>query len=117
MKLKRVLAVAQKEWREILRDRIYLLLAFLMAPMLMIVFGYGMSQDIQNIALAIVDEDGSAMSRDYARHYIESRHFAYRGQLPNARELFRWSWRQLCSMLGADTIRIQQYPTPTTKAQ
>lgn len=89
MKLKRVLAVAHKEWREILRDRIYLLLAFLMAPMLMIVFGYGMSQDIENIALAIVDEDGSAMSRDYARHYIQSRHFAYRGQLSSARDADR----------------------------
>ena len=89
MKLRRVLAVAQKEWREILRDRIYLLLAFLMPPMLMIVFGYGMSQDIENIALAIVDEDGSAMSRDYARHYIESRHFAFRGQLASSREADR----------------------------
>ena len=89
MKLRRILAVAHKEWCEILRDRIYLLLAFLMPAMLMIVFGYGMSQDVENVALAVVDEDGSALSRDYAQRYIESRHFAYRGHLRSTREADR----------------------------
>jgi ABC-2 type transport system permease protein/ribosome-dependent ATPase len=45
-----------------------------------------MSQDIENVSLAIVDEDVTAASRDYARHYIESRHFAFRGYLHSARE-------------------------------
>lgn len=89
MRLRRVLAVAHKEWREILRDRIYLMLAFLMPAMLMIVFGYGMSQDIENVALAIVDEDGTAMSRDYAQRFSQSRHFAYRGHLKSAHEADR----------------------------
>jgi len=89
MKLRRALAVAYKEWREILRDRIYLLLAFLMPAMLMIVFGYGMSQDVENVALAVLDEDGTSLSRDYAQRYIESRHFAYRGHLRAAREADR----------------------------
>jgi len=89
VKLSRIAAVAHKELREILRDRIYLALAFLMPPLLMIVFGYGMSQDIENVALAIVDEDGSAMSRDYARHFMESRNFAYRGHLRTAEDADR----------------------------
>ena len=49
MNLTRVFTVAQREWREILRDRIYFLLAFLLPVMLMLVFGYGMSQDIEEI--------------------------------------------------------------------
>jgi ABC-2 type transport system permease protein/ribosome-dependent ATPase len=85
----RILAVAHKELREILRDRIYLALAFLMPPLLMIVFGYGMSQDIEHVALAIVDEDGTAMSRDYARHFTESRYFAYRSQLRTGQDVDR----------------------------
>lgn len=89
MKLRRVAAVAYKEWREILRDRVYLLLAFAMPAMLMIVFGYGMSQDVENVALAILDEDGTATSRDYARRYVESRHFAYQGHLRTAQEADR----------------------------
>lgn len=86
MKLKRVLAVAQKEWREILRDRIYLMLAFVMPAVLMVVYGYGMSQDVENVTLAIVDEDHTPMSRDYAQHFAASRHFAFQGYLGAARE-------------------------------
>ena len=84
MNLTRVFTVAQREWREILRDRIYFLLAFLLPVMLMLVFGYGMSQDIENIAFAVVDEDHTQMSRDYAHHYIESRYFSFKGYLPDA---------------------------------
>ncbi len=84
MKLARVLAVAQREWQEIVRDRIYFLLAFLLPVMLMLVFGYGMSQDIENIAVAVVDEDRTPMSRDYAHHFIESRYFSFQGYLNDA---------------------------------
>ena len=78
MNLERVFVVAQREWREIVRDRIYFLLAFLLPVMLMLVFGYGMSQDIENIAFAVVDEDRTPTSRDYAHHFIESRYPAIR---------------------------------------
>lgn len=84
MNFTRVFAVAQREWREILRDRIYFLLAFLLPVMLMLVFGYGMSQDIENIAFAVVDEDRTPLSRDYAHHFIESRYFSFKGYLPDA---------------------------------
>jgi len=87
--LRRVLAVTQKEIREILRDRIYLALAFIMPGMLMIVFGYGMSQDIENIALAVLDEDGTALSRDYARHFTDSRYFTYVGHFRSQQEADR----------------------------
>ena len=84
MNLARVFAVAQREWREIVRDRMYFLLAFLLPVMLMLVFGYGMSLDIENIAFAVVDEDQTQMSRDYAHHFIESRYFSFKGYLPDA---------------------------------
>ena len=84
MNFARVFAVAQREWREILRDRIYFLLAFLLPVMLMLVFGYGMSQNIENIAFAVVDEDRTPHSRDYAHHFIESRYFSFKGYLPDA---------------------------------
>jgi ABC-2 type transport system permease protein/ribosome-dependent ATPase len=77
----RVLAVARKEWHEILRDRIYFMLAFILPPMLMLVFCYGISQDVENVPFALLDYDRSHMSRDYAHHYIVSRYFNYRGDL------------------------------------
>lgn len=45
MNAKRVLAVAHKEWREILRDRLFFALAFVVPPALMLIFGYGLSLD------------------------------------------------------------------------
>jgi ABC-2 type transport system permease protein/ribosome-dependent ATPase len=81
MNFGRVLAVAHKEWHEILRDRIYFLLAFILPPLLMLVFCYGISQDVENVPFAVVDYDHSSMSRDYAHHYIVSRYFDYRGHL------------------------------------
>ena len=89
MNLRRVLAVAHKEWREIVRDRIYFLLAFLLPVMLMLVFGYGMSQDVENVAFAVLDEDRTPMSRDYAHHFIDSRYFSYQGHLMSAKEADR----------------------------
>ncbi len=85
MNLRRIWAVASKEWREIVRDRIYLVLAFLMPVMQMVVLGYGMSQDVENVAFAVVDEDHTPASRDYIQHFVVSRHFAFRGMLPGAR--------------------------------
>jgi ABC-2 type transport system permease protein len=88
-KLRRVLAIAAKEWREIVRDRIYFLLAFILPPLLMLVFCYGISQDVENVPFAVVDYDRSAMSRDYAHHYIVSRYFDYRGHLAHERDADR----------------------------
>jgi ABC-2 type transport system permease protein len=81
MNLERMRAVLHKELREILRDRIYCLLALLLAPMMMLVFCYGMSQDVENVPFALLDYDRSPMSRDYAQHYISSRYFRFRGYL------------------------------------
>jgi len=87
MNPKRLLAVAYKEWREILRDRIFFLLAFGLPIVLMLVFGYGITPDVENVPLAFVDYDHSALSRDYVQRYIESRYFAVKGYLHSLREV------------------------------
>lgn len=87
MNVQRVLAVAHKEWRETVRDRIYFLLAFLLPAMLMLVWGYGMSQDVENVALVVLDQDRSRLSRDYTHHFTDSRYFAFGGYLGSQREI------------------------------
>jgi ABC-2 type transport system permease protein/ribosome-dependent ATPase len=86
MKLQRALVVAQKEAREIVRDRIYFALAFLLPAVLMLVFCYGMTQEVQNVPMAIVDHDRSALSRDYAHRFIESRYFDFKGYVGSVRD-------------------------------
>jgi len=87
MNLMRIKALAYKEWREILRDRLFLSLAFVVPASLMLVFGYGLSLDVENIPFAVVDHDRSAMSRDYLHRFTESRYFDYQGHVRSEREL------------------------------
>lgn len=75
MKLRRVLTLARKEAREILRDRLYLMLAFLLPSMLLVVFAYGMTGDVENIGLAVVDEDQTPASRAYVQQFLATWHF------------------------------------------
>jgi ABC-2 type transport system permease protein len=87
MNLRRVATVAHKEWREIIRDRLFFSLAFIVPIVLMVVFGFGLSLDVENIPLAVVDYDHSAMSRDYAYRFINSRYFDFKGYSSNERGL------------------------------
>jgi ABC-2 type transport system permease protein/ribosome-dependent ATPase len=87
MNLRRATAVARKEWQEILRDRLFFTLAFVVPAMLMLLFGYGLSLDVERVPFAIADYDRSATSRDYAYRFIDSRYFDFQGYALDEREL------------------------------
>lgn len=87
MNLRRIRVVAYKEWREIVRDRLFFTLAFVVPSLLMLLFGYGLSLDVENIPLAIVDYDQSAQSRDYAHKFTDSRYFSFQGYAQREQEL------------------------------
>lgn len=81
MNKRRIWAVARKEFREILRDRLYFLLTFFLPPLLMFVFVYGTSQETENVSFLVLDQDKTQSSRDYVYRYATSRYFAYRGSI------------------------------------
>jgi ABC-2 type transport system permease protein/ribosome-dependent ATPase len=81
MNLTRFMAVIAKEWAEITRDRLFLGLAFVVPPVLMLVFGLGMNLDVENIPFVIVDHDHTPQSREYAYRMIDSRYFDFKGYL------------------------------------
>ena len=87
MNLKRVRALMYKEWREILRDRLFLALAFVVPISMMLVFGYGIKLDVESIPFAVLDQDRSAMSRDYLHLFMDSRYFSYQGHVQSEEEL------------------------------
>lgn len=84
---KRIVALAWKEWREIVRDRLFFALAFIVPTMLMLLFGFGLSLDVEHLPFAVVDYDRSAASRDYAYRFISSRYFDFKGYAGDARAL------------------------------
>jgi ABC-2 type transport system permease protein/ribosome-dependent ATPase len=60
--IRRILAVAGKEVREIRRVRLFLILAFAVPFVMFIVFGYGISLDIEHMPFSYVDQDRSQLS-------------------------------------------------------
>ena len=89
MNLRLVTAVALKEWKETTRDRLFLLLAFLLPTLWLVVFGYGLNLDVEDIPFAAVDRDHSALSREYLYKFMQSRYFSFRGYAADERVLDR----------------------------
>ncbi|BDG01667.1 ABC transporter permease [Anaeromyxobacter oryzae] len=86
MNLARVAALARKEWSEILRDRMFFALAFVLPALLMIVFGYGSGQPLEHVPLAVVDHDRTATSRRYAERFAGTVYFDLAGVVGSERE-------------------------------
>lgn len=62
--LRRVFALADKEVRHVLRDPRTLYLALMMPAVLLLLFGYGVSFDLDHMPVAFVDLDRSEASRE-----------------------------------------------------
>lgn len=71
----RILAVAKKETREILRDPITLGIAIVLPLLMMFLFAYAITLDVKEIRLGVLDLDGSPESREYLAGFLESGYF------------------------------------------
>ncbi len=71
----RLKALIKKEFLHIRRDPRSLAMAFLMPLILLVLFGYAITLDINNLNLAVYDQDKSADSRDYLRRFAASGYF------------------------------------------
>jgi len=72
---RRLYAVVSKEVKEILRDRLYILMAFVVPVLLTIMFGYGLTLDVKNIPFAVFDLNRSSLSREYLDRLGRSQYF------------------------------------------
>ena len=88
--LERVPAIAIKETRELLRDPIYLGLAFVIPMIMILLFGFGLILDIKHLPVAFVDHDGSPWSRDYRDRFVHSEYFDLVGVLDSRTEIDEW---------------------------
>ena len=83
----RLLAVARKEWRQFRRDPRSVALAFLLPLLLLILFGYAITWDVRHIALAVLDQDRSAPSRDLVEAFQASGYFSLAATLSRPAEI------------------------------
>jgi ribosome-dependent ATPase len=69
LRLTRMLAYTRNETMQILRDPVRLLFAFVGSAMLMLVFGFGITTDVERIRYATFDRDRSPESRAYLEQF------------------------------------------------
>ncbi len=79
MSYRRTRAVFLKELHHIIRDVRSLALALAMPFMMLLLYGYALSLDVDRIPTLIFDEDGTAVSRALTRQFQGSRYFDIRG--------------------------------------
>jgi ribosome-dependent ATPase len=70
--LTRLLAYARNETMQILRDPVRLTFAFIGSALLMLVFGFGITTDVEHIRYATFDQDQSPASRGYLEQFAAS---------------------------------------------
>jgi ABC-2 type transport system permease protein len=71
----RIIPLARKEILHILRDPRSLYGSLIMPIVLLILFGYAITFDIKHIAIAIIDQDSSSLSRDFISRVEGSEYF------------------------------------------
>jgi ABC-2 type transport system permease protein len=85
----RLLAVARKEVTQLRRDARSLYLAFLLPALLVVLFGYAISWDVDDIRTAVLDQDQSARSRELLDAFRSSGYFTLTARLERSGEIDR----------------------------
>ncbi|MDR1878496.1 MAG: ABC transporter permease, partial [Bacteroidales bacterium] len=80
------IAVLQKEFRHILRDRMTLLFVFLMPVVLVMLFGYTIKNEINNTNIAVLDYAKGTHSKQLLNRLTASGYFSIHCQLNNEKE-------------------------------
>jgi len=70
--MRRVLAIARKEMRHIVRDRRSLAVALIMPVLMVVLYGYGIDTELKNLPLGILDQDRTVASRQLIDRVLAS---------------------------------------------
>jgi ABC-2 type transport system permease protein len=85
LNLRNIQAVTRKEFYHLIRDFRSLYLAFALPLLLILLFGYALSLDVDNVETVVVDYDNTDLSRDFIRRLDGSPYFHVAAHLPNTR--------------------------------
>ena len=75
MNLIRIKAIAKKEMLQIIRDPLSLAMGFMMPVLLLFIFGYAISLDVNDITTIVYDQDRSSLSRGLVADLSASGYF------------------------------------------
>lgn len=87
MPLRRLLAYAQCETRSLLRDPVRLAFAFLGSFVMLLIIGFGMSNDVTTITYAAFDHDQTPESRAYLANFSSSEYFIEKAPIRSLQDM------------------------------
>lgn len=87
--IKRMMAYTRREIMEMLRDPIRLSVATLGTSILMFVFGYGITMDVDSLSYAALDQDKTVDSRIYLQEFEGSPYFLTKAPIQSDDDLIR----------------------------
>ena len=87
--IRKTLAVASKELRQILRDRRTLMILLFIPAFFLLLYGYALNFDIRNVRLAVQDRDRSTKSRELVSSFVNSGYFRLVGYVDSDKEIER----------------------------
>jgi len=87
MNLMRLKAITKKEFIQIYRDPRSLGMAVAIPMLLLVLFGYALTLDVDNVPIVIWDQDKSSVSRDFILNFKNSPYFNIIGYCDNYRDI------------------------------
>jgi ABC-2 type transport system permease protein len=89
MNPRRVRALARKEFLHVFRDPRSLAMGIAIPMLLLMLYGYALTLDVDNVPLVVWDQSQSPSSREFISRFDASRYFFLRGYARNYREVER----------------------------
>ena len=87
MPFRRVKPMVVKEFRQVRRDWVSLMLLILLPAFLMLMVGKALNFDVKNVRLAVFDQDKSSQSRAFIRAFTNSGYFTVVADVAGYREI------------------------------
>ena len=88
---KRIFSISRKEFLHIIHDPRSLVIIIAMPVLQLLMFGYALNMEIQNIDIAVIDNSNSSLSRDFIDQFEGSKYFTvfyYDGPFSKLDEMF-----------------------------
>ena len=89
MKAARIGAVSRKEFLHIVRDPRSLGMGIAIPILLLVIYGYALTMDVDEVPLVVWDQSATPQSRELVSGFTGSRYFALRGHVSSYPELER----------------------------
>ncbi|AIB15960.1 multidrug ABC transporter ATP-binding protein (plasmid) [Azospirillum argentinense] len=86
---RRMLSYSRLEALELRRDPIRATLALVGSLLLMVIMGYGINMDVEDLSFAVLDRDQTTVSRDYTLNLAGSRYFVEQAPIIDYEDLDR----------------------------